>query len=72
MILVYTKRPYTVKDFPHCVKYWGPAGSLYLVGSGNMDKWCEDTFGENSFITIGVTWNFKTKEDATFFMLRWS
>jgi hypothetical protein len=71
MILVYTKRPYTVKDFPHCVKYLGPAGSLYLAGSGNMDKWCEDTFGENSFITIGVTWNFKTKEDATFFMLRW-
>jgi hypothetical protein len=72
MTLEYSHRPYTDNRFPHRIKYCGPAGSLISAGSGNIDKWCEDTFGENSFITSGVTWNFKTKEDAMMFILRWS
>jgi hypothetical protein len=72
MKLEYSHRPYTDNLFPHRVKYWGSEGSLISAGSGNIDKWCEDTFGENSFITSGVTWNFKTKEDAMLFILRWA
>jgi hypothetical protein len=72
MILEYSQRPYTSAGMPHCVKYCGPAGSLISAGSGNIDAWCEDTFGENSFLTMGVTWNFKTKKDAMMFILRWS
>jgi hypothetical protein len=72
MILEYSLSSYPGSVWPHRVKYCGPGGSLIAVGSGNIDAWCVDTFGEEFCVSHGLVWRFKNKEDAMMFLLRWS
>lgn len=56
-------------------KYWPVKVTLDYDDNTNSEtiKWCNMNFGRDRFRIIGSsTFYFTNKEDATFFMLRWS
>jgi hypothetical protein len=73
MILEYSLSSYPDSVWTHRVTYQeGTGGSLIAVSTDNIDAWCVNTFGEESYVRHGLYWGFKTKEDAMMFILRWA
>lgn len=48
--------------------------NLYHIGDSELKKWCQQQTSKGKFyVYYGTdTWYFENKEDATWFLLRWS
>jgi len=66
----YKYNPTKGGDWPFQVKM------IHLVRDPRVDveiyHWCKKTFPKGTWYNTITTYNFKNREDAEFFMLRWS